>query len=444
VNGGSEASPVVGGQQGGETLRLAAWLASLDATSCNDTVMAHCRLVFADTVACMVGGLSYPEVERLATVLYGRGVRERFTGIEATSSDLALLLGFAGAALELDEGHYAAGGHPGVHAAAAVLAEAARSGASDEDCVLAFLAGYEAGGRVGEATRMRPTVHPHGTWGVVSAAVSVAWLRGYDATQMVAVINVASSLGLATSASAPLRGASVRSVWVGVAARNGMMACDLVEAGVSGEPDGCAAVFGGVIGSSFDAQRLTDRLGEYFLITGNFMKIHASCRETHGAVAALAAARGKARFNPDDVLRVEIETFADAARLSEAEPVSEMAARFSIQAAVAATILDGSIAVDSFAPGRLERPALKTLMLRVVVREVSDANAALPEVRICRCRIVLNDATVLTGEVHAAPGDSGSPLSIGELQAKFDALCARVTGQEGVAPATKALRQFLS
>jgi 2-methylcitrate dehydratase PrpD len=185
-------------------------------------------------------------------------------------------------------------------------------------------------------------------------------------------------------------------------------------------------------------------LGEYFVITGNFMKLHASCRETHGAVAALAAARGKALFNPDDVLRVEIETFADAARLSEAEPVSEMAARFSIQASVAAAILDGSVAVDSFAPGRLERQALKTLMQRVVVREVPDANAALPEVRICRCRIVLSDATVLAGEVQAAPGDSGSPLSIGELQAKFDALCARVTGQEGAAPATKALRRFLS
>lgn len=37
----------------------------------------------------------------------------------------ALLNGFAGTALELDEGNYPAGGHPGIHAVAAALAERA-------------------------------------------------------------------------------------------------------------------------------------------------------------------------------------------------------------------------------------------------------------------------------------------------------------------------------
>jgi 2-methylcitrate dehydratase PrpD len=425
----------------GHTARLAAGLAALEAASFDDGLLAYTRIVFADTVACMIGGLSHPEVARLTAALRGPGVSERFTGVSAPRGDLALLLGFAGAALELDEGHYAAGGHPAVHAAAAVLAEAARNGAGDEACVRAFLAGYEAGGRVGEATRLRPAAHPHGTWGVVGAAVGVATLRGFDAVQMTAAIDVAASLGLATSGSAPLAGGSVRSAWVGAAARNGMLACDLVEAGVTGEPEGCAVVFGQVLGSRFDAGRLTDGLGERFLITENFMKRDASCRETHGGLAALAEARGERPLRAAEVLRIEIETFADAARLSDVAPVNEMAARFSIPAAVAATVIDGAVAADAFTPERLERPALRELMRRVAVAAAPDATAALPGRRVCRCRIVLTDGAVMAGTVDTAPGDAGSRLPIQALRTKFDALCARAPG--GTSASADALRRFL-
>lgn len=426
--------------QADATRKLAAGLATLQTESLAPALHAHVRRVFGDTVACMIGGLSHPEVARLAAGLLGPGVCERFTGLQGAASDLALVLGFAGAALELDEGHYGAGGHPGVHAAAAVLAEAARTGAGDEDCVRAFLAGYEAGARVGEATRLRAAAHPHGTWGVVGAAVGVASLRGYDAARMAEAIDLAASLGLATSATAPLRGGSVRSAWVGAAARNGLLACDLVEAGVTGEPEGCAAVFGQVLGSAFDPDRLTEGLGERFLIATNFTKRDASCRETHGALAAWAVARGSAPLHPDQVLRIDFETFADAARLSEIAPVNEMAARFSIPAAVAATIVDGAVTAEAFTPERLNRPALQALMRRVRVIEAADATAALPERRICRCRIELADGTVRVGQVDAAPGDACLPLPMTVLQAKVDALCARASGGRG----TQELHRLLS
>lgn len=418
-------STTVSRKEGDATSQMAAWLASLRTSSCTEEVLAHARLVFADTVACMVGGLSHPEVAHLANRLSQPVPSERFTGVQALPSDLALLLGFAGSALELDEGHYAAGGHPGVHAAAAVLAQSSLKAVSDEDYVLAFLAGYEAAARIGSATRMRQTAHPHGTWGVIGAAVSAAWLRGYSATQMTRVINIAASLGLATSASAPLQGATVRSAWVGVAARNGLLACDLVEAGVTGEPAGCPVVFGQVVGEGFDDHRLIDHLGEHFLITDNFMKLHASCRETHGALAALTAALKQTSITPEQVLRIEIDTFADAARLSDANPINEMAARFSIPAVIATAILDHAVGPDSFATGQLERPALKSLMQRVSVREAVDATAALPKQRICRCTVFLTDATSRSAEVDTAPGDSTDRLSIDDLRTKIEALCNR-------------------
>jgi 2-methylcitrate dehydratase PrpD len=114
------------------------------------------------------------------------------------------------------------------------------------------------------------------------------------------------------------------------------------------------------------------------------VKRDASCRETHGALAALAEACGERPLQAAEVLRIEFETFADAARLSEVDPVNEMAARFSIPAAVAATIVDGAVGADAFTPAGLARPALRELMRRVVVDAAPDATAALPGRRICR------------------------------------------------------------
>ena len=92
------------------------------------------------------------------------------------------------------------------------------------------------GARIGMATRLRPAAHPHGTWGTLGAAAAVARLRNHDAPTTARVLEVAASLGLATSATAALRGGSVRNAYAGSAAQNGMLACDLAEAGVAGEP----------------------------------------------------------------------------------------------------------------------------------------------------------------------------------------------------------------
>lgn len=59
--------------------------------------------------------------------------------------------------------------------------------------------GYEIGARIGIASNLRSAMHPHGSWGTVGAAAAVAKLAGADAAKMREVVNVASSLTLATS-----------------------------------------------------------------------------------------------------------------------------------------------------------------------------------------------------------------------------------------------------
>lgn len=402
------------------TETLAAHLAGLSAATVPAAVRDRAGLVLADTLGAIIAGQSDAAVaataRRHAT---GGPCRLPGTGLRAAPPEAAFLHGFAGTALELDEGNYPSGGHPGIHAVAAALAEAEAQGAGGARLLDAVLAGYEAGARVGMATRLRPAAHPHGTWGTLGAAAAVARLRDHDAAATARVLEVAASLGLATSATAALRGGSVRNAYAGVAARNGLLACDLAEAGVTGEPGGLAAVFGASIGEAFEPARMLAGLGERWLIEEAFFKQASCCRETQGALEALELLLAEAPLAPDNVAAIEVETFASAASLAERAPAAPIAGRFSIPFALATRIVRGHAWTDAFSEGAIADPATRALAARVAVREDPALTARLPDARVCRLTLCPNDGARRTQEVVGTPGDPDRPLPEEALRAKF-------------------------
>ncbi len=216
-----------------------------------------------------------------------------------------------------------------------------------------------------------------------------------------------------------MKGGTIRSAWVGVAARNGLLALDLHDAGVTAEPGGIEAVFGKVLGSAFDEDAAAAGLSERALIATNFMKVDASCRETQGALAAFRAAWPDDR-SAADIARVEIATFAPAANLAEREPVNVMAGRFSIPATVALAAHGRPVTAASYAAA-LKDPAALHLMRRVAVVEDPQATAVLP-VRRTRATVHLTDGTTREATVDGAPGDADQPLDPAVLRTKFKRL----------------------
>src|SRR5258706_15924832 len=94
------------------------------------------------------------------------------TGRRASASDAALLNGTAGTWLELDEGNLYAKGHPGIQVVPAAVALAQETTCSGTDLLLAIALGYELSARISRAANVRLSVHPHGTYGVIGAAVA--------------------------------------------------------------------------------------------------------------------------------------------------------------------------------------------------------------------------------------------------------------------------------
>jgi len=149
--------------------------------------------------------------------------------------------------LEIDEGNQFARGHPGIHVVPAVLAAAEELGSRGSDVLLAIALGYEIGSRIGIASKLRVTMHPHGTWGRVGAAVAVAKLRHATREQMAEVINVSSTLGLATSRRTMLEGGTVRNSFAGFLNEIGLRAWEMVDAGFVGEAVKIALVDGRIL-----------------------------------------------------------------------------------------------------------------------------------------------------------------------------------------------------
>jgi 2-methylcitrate dehydratase PrpD len=304
----------------------------------------------------------------------------------------------------------------------AALAYAEERGLAGRDLLLAVVLGYEVGARIGIASNLRPAMHPHGTWGTVGAAAAVAKLAGADAAKMREVINVASSLTLATSKNTMLQGGTVSNAYAGVSNQMGLLALELVECGFSGERDGLASVFGAVVSESFDRAKMVEGLGERWQIDMNYFKRHSCCRYNHGALDGILATNP---VDAGDVERIDVTSYRHAAELDDQAPRNVLAAKFSVPFAVATRIATGSSGLASFTWDCVRDQAIQSLAKRVFVREDAALTAMLPQLRPARVTIRLRDGREFKGAADANRGDDQDPYSREELAEKFLELAGR-------------------
>jgi 2-methylcitrate dehydratase PrpD len=419
-------------------------------------VREQAALVFTDTIAAMAVGAGEDEVARLIARPSPPGpctIIGSPAGGELRWA--AFLNATSGTAAEFDEGNYGAGGHPAVHCLPAVLAGGEAIGASGAQLLGAFVAGYEAAARIGAATRLGPSVHSHGTWGTIAAAVGTARLRGYGPAAMEQAILVAAGLCNASSRTSGLAGASVRSAFAGVAVQNGILACDLVEAGFSGERDAPEIVFGAILGSRFDPEVTCEGLGSVWHIERNFFKPWACCRETHGSLHAFdGLCAENPSFEPEHIAAIRVETFDPASRLTETAALTPLAARYSIPFALAIRITRGRCGPADFRAEAIADPRVRDLAAKVRVVEDKDKTRLLPAQRATSLTLTLADGRIFTSSNDGSPGDAGMALSADQHRAKFleaardlwregaADLYAACRGVEEVAPIHRLTRRF--
>jgi len=404
-------------------------------TNFNDlpkAVVLRAKEVLADTFSVIAAGAQEDEVKGLAKRLVDPKAKQVASligsGTRTEPSKAALINGTAGTFLELDEGNQFGRGHPGIHVVPAALAIAEEGRLSGRDLLTALVLGYEIGTRIGIACKIRMSMHPHGTWGTVGAAVAVGKLMGYSEAAMKEMINVSSSLGLATSRRTMLEGGTVRNVYSGMSNFMGILAHQLVQSGFTGEADGLKTVYGSVVSDTFSPEVMTDELGKRFEIARNYFKMHACCRYNHGTLDALERILAQKPLKAGEIESVDVETYSLAAQLCDRNPQNMLAAKFSIPFAVATLLVHGRTDVSCFTPQAVRSDEVQALAKRVEVKEDPKLTAMMPSRRPSRVRVTLKSGEKLEAEVTMNKGDFEDPYGPADLEKKYFSLADPVWG----------------
>jgi 2-methylcitrate dehydratase PrpD len=419
--------------------RLSEWAAGLSVDRLPAQVAERARLVVADSLGVTAYGMQTDEMRRLVEQLLAAGPRGRASivgaGRRADPATAALLNGTAGTWIDMNEGNLHARGHPGIQVIPLAMAVAEERGSSGRDLLAAFVAGYELSGRIKRASATRLAVHPHGTFGVMGAAVAVARLFGHDAAAMRAVVNVSATLGLATSRKSLTTGATVRNAYTGVSGTMGWLAHALVLSGFTGEPDAVQSVYGSVYADRFDPELAVAGLGEEYLLPRGFIKIHACGRYIHGALDLVENIMARRPLMLESVRRIAVRTYALAAGLGHQRVTSSFGARFSLPFAVASLIAHGGPGLANFEPAALADPRIQALAARVEVTEDPTFTAAFPGRQPTELTVTLADGTEIAERGEFIRGEAENPLPPDAVRSKFLELSSRVWG----APRAEAL-----
>ena len=222
--------------------RLARFACELRLDRLGSEAVAAAQTVVLDTVGAMVAGSRLPENRKLAEMavkMSGTGVSTVVGHSGLAGPMLASLVnGTAGVALEMDEGNRLGGGHAAIHVIPPAMAVAEETGATGRAFLESVIAAYEVTSRVGTGTAVKPEVHSHGTWGTIGAAVAAARLmeQGFEETRE--TINIAASMSPANTWTPCIEGATIRNLYPGRSAMQGIMAANLGQCGFTGLKDG--------------------------------------------------------------------------------------------------------------------------------------------------------------------------------------------------------------
>jgi 2-methylcitrate dehydratase PrpD len=391
------------------------------------------RNVVLDTVGAILAGSRLPENARLADLAVERSSFRTATVIgRAHKADpmLATLAnGTAGVSLEVDEGNRWGGGHPAIHVLPAALAVAEELGADGGRLIEALVAGYEITSRLGGATRPRPNLHSHGTWGTAGAAVAVARLLGHEAGELRTVINLATSMSPANSWGPCFEGATIRNLYPGRAGLQGILAVHLLACGFTAVADAPADVYGTLLAEGFDPAAAVEAIGDddcvsTFRIERNYFKFHACCLYNHPALDAVQALAREHGVSADAVERIAVTSIPFVTRMADPEPATMLGAKFSVPYAVAAALIKGTTDVSAFLDGARDDPRIRRLAARVEVRADPSMSLRSSQQPTAHVAVTLRDGRVLTRDTTVVHGDADNPRPREELVAKFIALAA--------------------
>lgn len=413
------------------TRDLAHYVASARPNAALDDAAAIAKVGLIDTIATALAARNEPVValvrEHLTDSVGSNDAPSWLDPASLRSSrQAARLNGVAGHALDYDDVSLSA--HTSTVLVPALMAEAHRLGASGRAVLHAYAVGYEVWADLHSREPDLMHVkgwHPTSVYGTVAAAAAVGHLAKLP------VATVQSSLSIAASLSAGLVanfGTMTKPLHAGNAAANAIEAVQLAQRGLTAAPDALEHHAGFLAALSPSGRVDREKL---FTVDPTRTRLHAlglsvkrypvcySCHRVIDAAVSLALAN---TLSPDDVNAVHLRIgVAQASMLRNRRPQTGLEARFSIEFAVAASLVARKVGLGELTDAFVRRADIQAQFEKVSVEIYDRPSENDPAFGYAdRVRITCRDGRELdSGDVLYARGNALNPLAPEELHQKF-------------------------
>lgn len=416
------------------TQALAGFLAELTYEQIPGVVLDRTEDLFLDWVGSALasqGARPIPLFERYAECMGPReGKAKILVSGRGTSAYFAALVNGASSHLvEQDDLHNSSVLHPATVVFSAVLAAAQDLGKTGQDLLLASVAGYEAGIRIGEfmGRSHYRIFHTTATVGTLAAAVGVGKLLNFDKEQF---INL---LGTAGTQAAGLweflrDAADSKQLHTAKAAADALLAAYLTEDGLTGARNILEGDQGMAAGMSSDSDpaKLSDRLGSRWALVETSFKFHASCRHTHPAADALLHLMQREGLRHEQIAKVVTLVHQGAidvlGRVDVPQTVHQ--AKFSMGAVLGLIAVHGSAQLIEFRDLALTDADVAAFREKVTMELDPEVDGAYPARWLGRVIVTTTDGRTLSAGIDEPKGDPGNTLSRPELEDKVQRLLA--------------------
>ena len=419
----------------GATAALVEFVSALRFESLDAEVRHYACRHLLDTVGVMISGAAGDVATRaeamLAAVRGGGRIPVPGRARRADLLDAAFLGGTAAHGIELDDGYRQGSVHPGCAVVPAALAVGYHMGASGKAVIEAIVAGYETAIAIARACHpelRQRGFHPTGACGVFAAAAAAAKLRGLSAPR------IADAFGIAASSAAGLfafvnGGADIKRLHAGHAAREGIQAALLAEQGVQGPPDviesrdGFLQAF--VFGRIDRARSIALPPAVPFGITDCYIKPYPCCRHLQPAVEALIGLCREENISPDEVTRIDVDTYRIAAEHAHTGWDDFASAQLSFPYLIGVALRFRAIRLEHFGEEVRRDPAFGAIARKLHVVATPEVDSLYPQLRPARVRVTTARG-VFPRHADEALGSRLVPLDDAGLRLKFDELVSPV------------------
>jgi 2-methylcitrate dehydratase len=417
--------------------QLAAFAVQAKYEDLSEQARHQLKIRILDALGCALGALEGPPIKMLQSQIEDFGGRPLVSliGGDKTAPDRAALYNSALVRyLDYNDSYIAKKEtcHPSDNLGA-VLAASEYARRNGEDFLTALALAYQVQCRLSDVAPVRAKGFDHTTQGAYAVAAGVSKALGLNQS---GVANAIAISGTAYNALRVTRTGSL-SHWKGLAYPNTAFgathAAFLAMRGITGPLE----VFEGNKG-------LMDAITGHFELDWSKENLEAVRRtsvkkynaefHSQSALEGVLELRASHHVRPEEIEDIRIDIFDVAYNIigggeegNKQQVRTKEEADHSLPYMVAVALLDGDVSPAQYAPERIVREDVQSLLRKVIIQPDEELSKRFPTEMPCRIQITLKDARTLTIEKQDYEGFYTRPMSWEKAVAKFERLATPYT-----------------